>query len=130
MLDANSIAALLPPPQNQPLGNAPAVVDDSRVTFPTTNEYLNYDAATLPPSGQEPTWSPTSMPQTTSPPVMTDAKTTIDLSSSKEPSQTGSSILWIGVCACVIFVIMAIVYWFMRSRGQVKANNADLPMPY
>jgi len=129
LLDAQSIAALLPPPQNQPLGNAPPVIDDQRVTFPTTGEFLNYDAATNPP-GQEPTWTPaTTAPPTTQPPMTQPAgKTVIDLA--KPLGSNGSNILWIGVCALIICILLAAAYWFLGNRGGAKSQSIPDDFPY
>lgn len=129
MLDANAITALLPPPNNQPLGNAPAVVDSERVTFPTTGEYLNYDAATLPP-GQEPTWMPTTVPPTTLPASTPQPgqRTVIDLGNAA--SGGSSNILWIGVAALVICLLLAGAYMFLNGRrGNAPSTGAD-PFPY
>jgi len=124
MLDANSIAALLPPPDNAPIGNAPSVIDDSRVTFPTTGEFLNYDAATLPP-GQQPTWTPTptsTTPASTPASVPAVTKTVIDFGT--ERSSGSSGILWIGVAAMIICVLLAAAYWFLGRRGNATSSSA------
>lgn len=123
MLDANSIAALLPPPQNQSLGNAPPVVDAQRVTFPTTGEYLNYDAATLPP-GQEPTWTP-APPSTTAAPTPTvppTGKTVIDMRTTTASSS--SSMLLIGVIALIVCLLMAGAFWFLGNRSRAASTTA------
>jgi len=124
MLDANSIAALLPPPQNQSLGNAPPVIDAQRVTFPTTGEYLNYDAATLPP-GQEPTWTPAPSSTTAAPTptVPIAGKTVIDMGNPNASSSSG--MLWIGVAAFVICLLLAAGFWFLGNRTRPTPSGTD-----